>query len=49
MIVDKLPGINLKTTSEYVSWINGKSERANETLKNGTHAVLFDVAKEVNY
>eukprot|EP00957_Ditylum_brightwellii_P189864 14454131-Ditylum_brightwellii.AAC.1 len=49
MIVDEFPGITLKTTGGYVSWIHGNSERVNETLNNGTQAVLFDVAKDVIY
>eukprot|EP00957_Ditylum_brightwellii_P160509 12218974-Ditylum_brightwellii.AAC.1 len=49
MNVDEFPGITIKTTGGYASWINGKSERANETLKKSTQAVILDAAKDVIY
>eukprot|EP00957_Ditylum_brightwellii_P098388 7495975-Ditylum_brightwellii.AAC.1 len=49
MIVDKVSGIRITTTGGYVSWMNSKVKRQNETLKNATIATLMDANKENQY
>eukprot|EP00957_Ditylum_brightwellii_P085637 6514664-Ditylum_brightwellii.AAC.1 len=34
---------------DYASWLNGKTEHTNETLKNATHATLLRAGKEKKY
>eukprot|EP00957_Ditylum_brightwellii_P017405 1310969-Ditylum_brightwellii.AAC.3 len=49
IIVDEFFSITLKTTGGYVLWIHEISEGANETLKNGMQAVIFDDTKYIIY